>query len=83
MGLGRAFQVLDDILDATGDLSLLGKPIGSDAASDKTTFLTYMTPNEAYAYADRLTRDAVSALEGYDGADVLCELAIYLSKRNK
>ena len=83
MGLGRAFQVLDDILDVVGDTALLGKPIGSDAASDKTTFLTFMTPNEAYAYADRLTRDAVSALEDYDGADVLCELAIYLSKRNK
>lgn len=42
-----------------------------------------MTADEAYAYADRLTRDAVSALEGYDGSEVLCELAVYLSKRNK
>ena len=83
MGIGRAFQVLDDILDMTGDVELLGKPIGSDAESDKTTFLTYMTVDEAYAYADRLTREAVSAVEGYAGSEPLCALAVYLSKRNK
>lgn len=83
MGLGRAFQVLDDILDVTGDTALLGKPIGSDAENQKTTFLTYMTTDEAYAYADRLTNDAVSSLKAYDGSEVLCELAVYLSKRNK
>ena len=37
--LGLAFQIQDDILDVVGDEATLGKPIGSDVRSDKTTFV--------------------------------------------
>ena len=37
MNLGMAFQVVDDILDFTGDASLMGKPIGSDLMSGNIT----------------------------------------------
>ena len=39
-GVGLAFQIADDILDAVGDEAKLGKPIGSDAEQGKTTFVT-------------------------------------------
>lgn len=37
--LGMAFQITDDILDATADSSTLGKTAGKDARADKTTFV--------------------------------------------
>ncbi|MGM8365092.1 polyprenyl synthetase family protein [Virgibacillus sp. W0181] len=36
--LGLIFQVQDDILDVTGDESKLGKPVGSDAQNQKSTY---------------------------------------------
>ncbi len=81
MGIGRAFQVIDDILDCTGDEAVLGKPIGSDAESRKTTFLTFMTIGEAAAYAKQLTEDAKEALAGFAGAENLAALADYLLER--
>lgn len=37
--LGLAFQIVDDILDATADAQTLGKPSGQDAEMDKATFI--------------------------------------------
>ena len=36
--LGLVFQIVDDILDVTSTTEELGKPVGSDADNDKTTF---------------------------------------------
>ncbi len=83
LGVGRAFQVVDDILDAVGDESILGKPIGSDKESGKTTFLSFMSIPEAREYAAKLTHDAISALSAFPGAETLCSLAEYLLTRNK
>ena len=38
--LGLAFQVADDYLDAFGDSSVFGKPIGGDIVNDKKSWLT-------------------------------------------
>ncbi|MGN1059799.1 MAG: polyprenyl synthetase family protein, partial [Clostridia bacterium] len=38
--LGVAFQIKDDILDVESTAEVLGKPIGSDSANQKTTFVT-------------------------------------------
>ncbi|MFK9093221.1 polyprenyl synthetase family protein [Bacillus salipaludis] len=36
--LGLAFQIQDDILDLTGNQQVIGKPVGSDTANDKSTY---------------------------------------------
>ena len=79
--IGLAFQIIDDILDATATEEELGKSVGSDAESNKTTFLSYYSAEEAYAYAGTLTAEAVSAISSYEGSEVLTDFAVYLLDR--
>ncbi len=81
-GVGLAFQIVDDVLDVTADAALLGKPIGSDAENEKTTFLTYYTTDEALAYARAVTTEAKEALAGLPHTEFLLGLADYLVSRN-
>ena len=83
LGVGRAFQVVDDILDANGNEELLGKPIGSDKESGKTTFLSFMSIPEAREYAAKLTDGALEAIGAFTGSETLYELAKYLLTRVK
>lgn len=80
-GIGLAFQIVDDVLDVTADAALLGKPIGSDAENEKTTFLTYFTVEEALDYARAVTKDAKEALAGLPQTEFLHKLADYLVTR--
>lgn len=79
--LGLAFQVVDDLLDVVGDESALGKPIGSDAENNKTTFLDYMSFEEAENYAKDLTEKACFGLGDSQNATILKDLAYYLLDR--
>ncbi len=79
--IGLAFQVIDDILDATGSVEELGKNIGSDAENHKTTFLSFFSLEDARAYAARLTEEAVAELPEGDGSESLRQLAVYLLNR--
>ena len=81
--VGMAFQIIDDILDVEGDAALLGKPTGSDAENEKTTFYTLLGPDAARAEAARLTGEAKAAVQRKFGASagVLCDLADYLLAR--
>lgn len=81
-GIGLAFQITDDILDAEGDETLLGKKTGSDAANQKTTFYTLLGREKAYQLAFDLTEKAKKAVSTQSGADDLCCLADALLKRN-
>ena len=81
-GIGLAFQIVDDVLDATSDAATLGKSVGSDARAEKTTFLTYFSPEEALAYAERVTQEAKGKISGLAGSELLCELADALVKRS-
>ena len=81
--IGLAFQIVDDILDQTGNAEELGKNVGVDAEHQKNTFLSFFTVEEAQFYADRLTQDAIKAIRKYKGSDTLCTLAEWLSTRKK
>ena len=79
--IGLAFQVIDDILDVTATEAELGKPIGSDADSNKTTFLSFYTVEEAKAFAEQLTAEALSEISDLEGSETLTDLACYLLER--
>lgn len=81
MGIGLAFQIVDDVLDVVGDPSLLGKQTGADTKKHKMTFTHFYSPDEAMAYARTLTDRSIAALAPYGEAELLCELARYLSER--
>ena len=63
------------------DVTKLGKTIGSDAANNKTTFLTFMTSQEAMKEAQKATESAKNAVSSFEGHEILCELADYLLER--
>ena len=65
--LGLAFQIQDDILDVVGDEAALGKPIGSDARSGKTTFVTLKGVDGCRVLVARLTEQAAEALAPFGG----------------
>ena len=80
--IGQAFQIVDDILDVTGDEKDLGKPIGSDKESGKSTYYTLLGLEKAQEYADRLTDEAVQALAVFGKeSEFLKELAYMLARR--
>ena len=79
--VGLAFQVIDDILDATSTPEIMGKSVGSDADHNKNTFLSFSSIPHAGAFAERLTEEAVGLLTPYDRAERLIALARYLAVR--
>ncbi len=80
--IGHAFQIIDDILDVIGNEAELGKPIGSDAESKKSTYVTLLGLEKSKEYAERLTGEALEAIEIFgDDAAFLKELAVHLIKR--
>ena len=79
--VGLAFQIVDDILDATSTPEAMGKSVGSDAAHNKNTFLSFHTIEEAQAMADRMTEEAVGAIKDLPASDRLCAVAAYLAVR--
>jgi len=60
--LGMAFQIVDDILDVTSSEQKLGKPIGSDADHQKTTYVSLLGLEEAKRRAAQHTAAALEAL---------------------
>jgi geranylgeranyl diphosphate synthase type II len=81
--VGLAFQIEDDVLDVTSTQEVLGKPIGSDEANNKTTYLSFMNIEEAMEFVGKLTDEAVESLNIFgDKSYYLIELAKYLTKRD-
>lgn len=65
--LGMTFQIVDDILDATSSAEAMGKPVGSDAAADKSTYVALHGIEGARAEAKRHTQQAIISLDEIGG----------------
>jgi len=80
--IGLAFQIKDDILDVIGNANTLGKPIGSDRKSDKTTFVTLFSIEEAEQYANELTEKAIKALDVFKNRENLMSISKFFLNRS-
>ena len=66
--VGVAFQIRDDVLDATADATDLGKPTGQDAAMDRPSLIqvTALSDTEANERAHNESQQALDALAAAD-----------------
>ena len=62
--LGVAFQIVDDVLDATQPSERLGKPAGSDAAHGKNTYPALVGLDQARSLAQGTVSEALDMLAG-------------------
>lgn len=65
--LGLAFQIVDDVLDATADSATLGKTAGKDAKVGKTTYVSLHGLDAARRLAAEQTGAALDALKSLPG----------------
>lgn len=81
--IGIAFQIADDILDATADAQVMGKPTGRDAENHKSTYVTLLGVDDARKMAEKFIEDAKTNLNVagvkstvlYDLADMMINRA--------
>lgn len=80
--IGIAFQIIDDVLDATSDEATMGKSIGSDAELDKTTYVKLHGLERSRELAAARTQEAIRICQGLPGdTEFLVGLANYLQNR--
>ena len=84
LGIGLAFQIVDDILDVTQTSEQLGKTAGKDTASEKATYPALFGIEASTKKADELVTKAFAELDKFgERADTLKELARFLVERKK
>jgi len=88
--VGVAFQMRDDVLDATADAEDLGKPTGLDAAMERPSLVQVgdLTPEEADEHAREQSDAALEALAAIDAdnsraLDYLEDLAEFVVVRER
>ena len=80
---GLAFQIKDDILDVEGNSELMGKQVGSDEKSHKSTYVSLYTLDVAKALLEKTIKEAETCLEIFgEKAEPLKKLTLYSLKRN-
>lgn len=83
-GIGRGFQLADDLIDATGDAAAVGKATGKDASSGKATLVAIHGVAGARRRLEETNAEAVHRLApfGERGA-ILAEGARFIASRKK
>jgi geranylgeranyl pyrophosphate synthase len=80
--LGLAFQIVDDVIDATGDARAAGKDVGQDLK--KTTFVSFAGVAGARQLAKELIHSSQEALVAFGpAAQPLRDLARYVVARKR
>ena len=80
--LGVVFQIVDDILDVTGDEAEIGKPRGSDERHGKATYVSVHGLERARELARASHEKARTALAGASGDTArLGQIADYILTR--
>ena len=82
--IGLAFQLTDDLLDATADAETVGKATGKDAGRNKGTFLSINGLEATKARCDGLINEAIALLAPFgEEAGFLKSVAKYIAQRDK
>jgi len=82
--IGLTFQIQDDILDVTGDIATLGKPVGSDEANLKSTYPKLLGLNGAEIEKQKQVDISRHLLEKIGlSTSLLAEYVTYLSNRDR
>ncbi len=81
--IGLAYQVQDDIIDITSTQEQLGKPTGSDLASNKSTYPALLGLQGAQQKAENLFQQALQALASLPyNTQSLADFATFIVKRS-
>ncbi|WP_081774189.1 polyprenyl synthetase family protein [Sphingomonas sp. URHD0057] len=81
--IGLAFQIADDLIDHSGDVSAAGKPTGRDADAGKATFVSLLGAERARQQADLLVSQAIEHLSDHGSeADLLRAIARFAIERD-
>ncbi len=81
--VGLAFQIADDLLDIRGDAQKIGKRVGKDSDAGKLTYPGLLGLEESQVRAEQLIREACDALDVFDNAEHLRQLAKFVLKREQ
>jgi geranylgeranyl diphosphate synthase type II len=83
MGIGRLFQLTDDLLDRYADEKEFGKNVGSDDKNNKVTYFTFVPEEIALGLADLITEESKKCICDIPNSEKLLEFADYIRNRKK
>jgi len=72
--LGLAFQIIDDVLEASSDSNTLGKSNQSDLVNEKLTYVSVYGKQASIEQAHALSSACISRLESSFNMDEVAEL---------
>jgi geranylgeranyl diphosphate synthase type II len=83
--IGYSFQLVDDYLDVTGDLAIVGKATGRDEALDKNTYVKQHGLNQTLLDAQWHLESAEKFLDSIklDNMNLIYDIINYLKSRKK
>ena len=81
--IGLAFQIIDDILDITGNVKILKKPIGSDNRNNKITYVDLLGVQKCKEKVIDLSNEAINIISSrFRNVDFMIDLTNYLLARD-